>query len=153
MGIAINRPLGLNLGEVFEQLALQYSPQTGAQALLCGGPVETQQGFVLHHPGKKQWQSTVTITENICLTTSRDILDDMADEQGPDNTLVALGYAGWMGGQLEQELLDNAWLTVPAQAAFLSELLFQCALENRASLAAASIGVDLSQLSNSAGHA
>ncbi|MBL4780661.1 MAG: YqgE/AlgH family protein [Porticoccaceae bacterium] len=153
MGIAINRPLGLPLSQVFEQLNLDYTPKNGTQTLLCGGPVEEQQGFVLHRPAQKQWQATAAISEEILLTTSRDIIDDMASNQGPDATLVALGYAGWVAGQLEQELLDNAWLTVPANGELLPQLLFDTPLEQRADLAAASIGVNLSQLSNSTGHA
>jgi len=153
MGITINRPLGLALSQVFEQLDLDYSPPNGTQTLLCGGPVEEQQGFVLHRPATKQWQATAAISDEIFLTTSRDIIDDMASDQGPDAALVALGYAGWTSGQLEQELLENAWLTVPPDSELLSELLFETPLEQRADLAAASLGINLSQLSNSTGHA
>ncbi len=153
MGITVNRPLGLPLSQVFEQLDLDYSPPNGAQTLLCGGPVEEQQGFVLHRTATKQWQATAAISGDIFLTTSRDIIDDMASDQGPDAALVALGYAGWTSGQLEQELLENAWLTVPPDTELLSELLFDTPLEQRAELAATSLGINLSQLSNSAGHA
>ena len=153
MGITINRALGLALSQVFEQLDLDYSPPNGTQALLCGGPVEEQQGFVLHRPTDKQWQATTAISDDIYLTTSRDIIDDMACEQGPDTALIALGYAGWTSGQLEHELLENAWLTVPPDAKLLSQLLFDTPLEQRADVAAASLGINLSQLSNSAGHA
>jgi len=153
MGITINRPLGLPLSQVFEQLDLDYSPPNGTQTLLCGGPVEEQQGFVLHRPAEKRWQATAAISDEIFLTTSRDIIDDMASDQGPDAALVALGYAGWTSGQLEQELLENAWLTIPPDTGLLSQLLFDTPLEQRADLAAASLGINLSQLSNSAGHA
>jgi len=153
MGITINRPLGMPLSQVFEQLDLDYSPPNGTQTLLCGGPVEEQQGFVLHPLAERKWQATAPISDDIYLTTSRDIIDDMACDQGPDATLVALGYAGWVGGQLEQELLDNAWLTVPPDTKLLPQLLFDTPLEERADVAAASIGINLSQLSNSAGHA
>jgi len=105
MGITINRPLGLALSQVFEQLDLDYSPPNGAQTLLCGGPVEEQQGFVLHRTTSKKWQATVAISDDIFLTTSRDIINDMASNQGPEAVLIALGYAGWTSGQLEQELL------------------------------------------------
>ena len=153
MGITINRPLGLPLSQVFKQLNLDYSPPNGTQTLLCGGPVEGQQGFVLHRPAEKRWQATAAISDDICLTTSRDIIDDMAGDQGPNAALVALGYAGWTSGQLEQELLENAWLTVPPDTELLSQLLFDTPLEQRADLAAASLGINLNQLSNSAGHA
>ena len=147
MGITVNRPLGLPLSQVFEQLDLDYSPPNGTQSLLCGGPVEEQQGFVLHRPAEKRWQATAAISDGIFLTTSRDIIDDMASDQGPD------GYAGWTSGKLEQELLENAWLTVPTDTELLSELLFDTPLKQRADLAATSLGINLSQLSNSAGHA
>ena len=153
MGITINRPLELPLSQVFEQLDLDYTPPNGTQTLLCGGPVEEQQGFVLHPPTEKYWQATAAISDDIFLTTSRDIIDDMACEQGPDTALVALGYAGWTSGQLEQELLENAWLTIPPDTTLLSQLLFETPLDERANLAAASLGINLSQLSNSAGHA
>ena len=153
MGITINRPLDLPLSQVFEQLNLDYSPPNGTQTLLCGGPVEEQQGFVLHPPAEKHWQATAAISDDIFLTTSRDIIDDMACDQGPDTALVALGYAGWTSGQLEQELLENAWLTIPPDSNLLSQLLFDSPLDQRADLAAASLGINLSQLSNSAGHA
>ncbi len=153
MGITVNRPLGLPLSQVFEQLDLDYSPPNGAQTLLCGGPVEEQQGFVLHRSTEKQWQATAAISDDIFLTTSRDIIDDMANDQGPNAALVALGYAGWTSGQLEQELLENAWLTIPPNTNLLTQLLFDTPLEHRADLAAASLGISLSQLSNSAGHA
>lgn len=153
MGITINRPLGLPLSQVFDQLDLDYSPPNGTQTLLCGGPVEEQQGFVLHRPAQKRWQATAAISDEIFLTTSRDIINDMAEDQGPDAALVALGYAGWTSGQLEQELLENAWLTIPGNTDLLSELLFDTPLEQRADLAAASLGINLSQLSNSTGHA
>jgi len=153
MGITINRSLGMPLSQVFEQLDLTYSAPNGSQALLCGGPVEEQQGFVLHRPAAKQWQATAIISEDICLTTSRDIITDMASEQGPKTSLIALGYAGWTAGQLEQELIENAWLTVPPSTDLVPQLLFDTPLEQRANVAAASIGISLSQLSNSAGHA
>lgn len=153
MGITINRPLGLSLSQVFEQLELDYLPPNGTQTLLCGGPVEEQQGFVLHRTTSKKWQATIAISDDIFLTTSRDIINDMASNQGPESVLIALGYAGWTSGQLEQELLENAWLTVPPDAELLSKLLFDTPLEQRADLAATSIGINLSQLSNSVGHA
>ncbi len=153
MGITINRPLDFPLSQVFEQLDLDYTPPNGTQTLLCGGPIEEQQGFVLHPSTTKHWQATAVISDDIFLTTSRDIIDDMASNQGPDTALVALGYAGWTSGQLEQELLENAWLTIPPDSKLLSQLLFDSPLDQRAELAAASIGINLSQLSNSAGHA
>ena len=153
MGITINRPLDFDLSQVYEQLELKYSPRKATQTLLCGGPVQEEQGFVLHKPATKEWRSTTMLNNAVCLTTSRDIITDMAGDLGPEQALVALGYSGWASGQLEQELLDNAWLTVHVQEEFLAELLFDTPLEKRASLAAASIGVALSQLSNSTGHA
>ena len=104
---------------------------------------------MLHRSKDQQWQSTVSVSDQISLTASRDIIEAIAHEKGPAESLIILGYAGWGAGQLEQELLANAWLTVPADA----EFLFDTPLERCAHLAAARIGINLNQLSNSAGHA
>ncbi len=149
MGLTINRPLGLPLSQIFAQLNLPCPEKLGALPLLLGGPVQQERGFVLHRSKDQQWQSTVSVSDQISLTASRDIIEAIAHEEGPAESLIILGYAGWGAGQLEQELLANAWLTVPADA----EFLFDTPLERCAHLAAARIGINLNQLSNSAGHA
>lgn len=149
MGLTINRPLGVPLSEIFEQFDLPCPEQLGRQVLLLGGPVQQERGFVLHRKSEGQWQSTMPVNDEISVTASRDIIEAIANENGPQESLIILGYAGWGAGQLEHELLENAWLTAPADADFL----FKTPLESRADAAAASIGVDFGQLSYSAGHA
>ncbi len=149
MGLTVNRPTGAPISKIFQQLDLDYPATLGDKPLLAGGPVQLERGFVLHRPGPKAWESTLTTGNEINLTASRDIIVDIAANQGPVSLLIFLGYAGWGPGQLEQELVENAWLTVPADP----ELLFDTPAERIASLAAARIGVDLSQLSYVAGHA
>ena len=149
LGIVINRPLSMNLGEVFDQLGLDAShSKVARQTVLHGGPVQTDRGFVLHSPGP-QWESTLPVSERVHLTTSRDILDALAEGRGPENAIVALGYAGWDAGQLEEEMARNAWLTVPVD----ERLLFEVPLEDRWQAAGRLLGVNLLTLSSDAGHA
>lgn len=149
MGLTINRPAGAPISKIFQQLDLEYPSSLGDQPLLVGGPVQLERGFVLHRPGPREWESTLATGSQINLTASRDIIVDIANNKGPDSLLILLGYAGWGPGQLERELAENAWLTVPADP----ELIFDTPPEQLASLAAARIGVDLRQLSHVAGHA
>ncbi len=149
LGIVINRPMNLNLGGLLEQLSLDHADQSAASSpVLDGGPVGRERGFVLHNP-HGTFESSVTVSSNIQLTLSRDVLDAMAAGSGPDKSLVALGYAGWVAGQLEQEMLQNTWLNVPASP----EIVFDVPFPDRWSFAAKSIGVDISQMSPHAGHA
>jgi putative transcriptional regulator len=149
LGIVINRPLAMTMAEVFDQLGLDASrSRVSASAVLQGGPVQTDRGFVLHTPGPR-WESTLPVSERLHLTTSRDILDALARGEGPDDAVVALGYAGWDAGQLEAELKQNAWLTVPAD----ERLLFETPAEERWEAAGRLLGVNLLHLSSDAGHA
>jgi len=149
LGIVINKPLSMNLGEVFDQLGLDSSQsRVASQPVLHGGPVQTDRGFVLHSPGP-EWESTLAVSERIHLTTSRDILVALAGGSGPENAIVALGYAGWDAGQLEEEMARNAWLTVPVD----ERLLFQVPIEDRWQAAGRLLGVNLLTLSSDAGHA
>lgn len=149
MGIVVNRASEYTLGEVFGQMNISGgSDALRAQIVLAGGPVHPERGFVLHDGGRK-WDSTLDITEGLFLTTSRDILEAMANGEGPENVVVALGCAGWGAGQLEQELTDNSWLTAPADA----ELLFKLPLDTRWQAAAGLIGVDFAHLAAYSGHA
>ena len=149
MGLVINRPLDVPLTQIFEQFGLSYPEKLSGHPLLLGGPVQQERGFILHRNTDKKLQSTVSVSDQVSLTASRDIIEAIAADEGPQDALIVLGYAGWGAGQLEQELLDNAWLTAPAD----TEFLFDTPFANRASLAAARIGIDLNQLSSSAGHA
>lgn len=148
MGLVVNQPSELNLADLLDQLDpdLQVSAQQSCQ-VFQGGPVEPERGFVLH-PGPHQWESSVDLGA-LLLTTSRDILSDMARGQGPGAALVALGYAGWGAGQLEQELADNVWLSCPAD----QHILFTLPSAERLEAAARSLGVDWALLTSQAGHA
>ena len=149
-GLTVNKQLGAPVSEIFDQFELGYSEYAGARPLLLGGPVHRGQGFVLHRrEDDREWEATVAVDEQVNLTASRDIIEAIAADQGPSDNLIILGCAGWSAGQLEEELLANAWLTVPTDADFL----FNAPFDQRVAIAAARIGVDLSQLSTSAGHA
>ena len=113
-----------------------------------GGPVETERGFVLHQPIGK-WESTLPVTDAIGISTSSDIIEAIASGKGPDQCLVALGYAGWGAGQLEQEMVNNAWLSGPAD----TRVIFDTEVERRWEEAAKLLGVDINQLTGDAGHA
>lgn len=149
MGVVVNRTSEYTLGEVFEQMHIEVADvELQARPVLAGGPVHPERGFVLHD-GDREWDSSLSIAEGLYVTTSRDVLEAMARGEGPDNAVVALGCAGWGAGQLEFELGENSWLTVPADA----ELLFRLPLEQRWQAAAGRIGVDLLRMPDYAGHA
>lgn len=149
LGIVVNRPLNLTLGELFEQIKLPLnSSALESLPVHFGGPVQTDRGFVLHEPAG-EWQSTLLVKGQVGLTTSRDILEAVGRGKGPKNILVMLGYAGWAQGQLEHELSQNAWLSVPAN----EQLLFDMPAEERLPAAMALLGVDYATLSADSGHA
>ncbi len=149
LGIVINRPLTLNLGSLFEQLDVcDADPDIAKDPVLMGGPVGPERGFVLHNPGPS-FENSVAVSEDIHLTLSRDVIDAIATGQGPDKSLVALGYAGWEAGQLEDEMLANSWLNVTAT----SDIVFDLPFSDRWSAAARTLGIDISRISPDAGHA
>lgn len=149
LGIVINRPLSLNLGGLLAQLDVtSTSSETAMIPIMNGGPVGRERGFVLHEPAQP-FESSVGVSEDIQLTLSRDVLDAIAAGQGPARALIALGYAGWEAGQLEMEMLDNTWLSVPAS----KELIFDVPFADRWSFAARTLGIDISRVSTHAGHA
>ena len=149
LGIVINRPLELKLGGLFAQLSLDEADAIAAnRPVLSGGPVARDRGFVLHNPGP-EFENSMSVSESIQLTLSRDVVDALAAGNGPDKTLVALGYAGWEPGQLEAEMLANTWLNVPASP----EIVFETPFAERWSHAADSLGIDISRISLDAGHA
>ncbi|HQZ30607.1 MAG TPA: YqgE/AlgH family protein [Arenimonas sp.] len=148
MGIVINRMADYTLGELLDQLQLPTrDEQLAGRVIVAGGPVHPDRGFVLHDD-PREWSSTLHLGRGLAVTTSRDILAAMAQGDGPRNALVALGYAGWSAGQLEDELAQNSWLTVPADPA----IVFDTPLEERWHAAARALGVDLSRLADYAGH-
>jgi len=149
MGIVINRPLTMTLGEILSQIQIPtQADEIARQAVYMGGPVQTDRGFVLHNP-VGEWDSMLRINDELGITTSKDILQDIAVGAGPRRILVALGYAGWGAGQLEQELADNVWLCGPADIS----IIFDTPWQQRWEAAAALMGVDLNQISDQIGHA
>lgn len=149
MGIVINRAATLTLGEVLRQmnLASEDPSVTGARVYL-GGPVQPERGFVLHDPGT-EYDSTLSVTPRLAITTSRDVLAAIANGHGPRRSMLALGCAGWSAGQLESEVRDNAWLTAPAD----ESLIFDVPPEQRWEAAARLVGIDPNRLPDYAGHA
>lgn len=149
MGIVLNHPTELQLDEIFSHLNLSEGNHSHSDNIVAGGPVQTDRGFVLHKGSADQWDSSLQVNEHISLTTSQDILAAMAQNKGPKEVLVALGYAGWSAGQLEQEIAENAWLTTPAD----SDIIFNTPFADKATAAAAQLGIDLALISPDAGHA
>lgn len=149
LGIVVNRPISLTLGEMFDQVNIPLNePRLARMPVHFGGPVQTERGFVLHDtPGN--WESTLRINDKLSLTTSRDILDAMGAGKGPRNMIVTLGYAGWDQGQLEHEITENIWLTVPAS----QHILFDLPAEERLAAAMTQLGVSYATLMEDAGHA
>jgi putative transcriptional regulator len=149
MGIVINHPLELSVAEIFEHLKITPKVDFSDQAVMAGGPVQIDHGFVLHRDCNSTWEASLKVTPDVTLTTSCDILRAIADGEGPRDYLIALGYAGWAAGQLEQELSENSWLTLPAD----SDIIFATPAERRLDAAAALLGIDINLISGEAGHA
>ena len=157
MGIVLNRPASdLNFPDLLVQLdivpeaeRISLPKRVGRMQVLMGGPVETSRGFVLHSPDFYIDQSTLPIDDSVCLTATIDILRAIARGEGPENAVLALGYAGWGAGQLEAEIQQNGWLNCPADA----ELIFGASVDTRYELALRRIGIDPAMLSTEAGHA
>jgi putative transcriptional regulator len=149
LGLILNKPLPMRMGEIFEQLEIELNlgPLRERQ-VLRGGPMQTDRGFVVHRAGGK-WDSTLEVSEALHVTTSRDILAAMARGEGPSEAVIALGYAGWDGGQLEQEIRANAWLSAPVDLGLIFELPF----ESRWQAAGRLLGVELSRVSPTGGNA
>jgi putative transcriptional regulator len=148
MGLVINRESDMMLVELLAQLGIA-APGAGRDApVLEGGPVGGERGFVLH-TGAQRFDASLELADGLVLTTSLAALEAIAAGTGPERFLVALGFAGWGPGQLEQELLDNAWLSCPASL----DVLFDVPFEKRVMAAAATLGIDFRLLSGHAGHA
>ncbi len=149
MGIMINRLTDIKLRDVMGQLGIESAHERyNDMAVYLGGPVQASRGFVIHEP-LGQWESTLAVTDRIGVSTSRDIIEAIAADRGPEHFLVALGYAGWAPGQLEREITDNSWLHCPTDRA----ILFDLAIEQRWRAATQHAGVDPAMLSGEAGHA
>ncbi|HJV28556.1 MAG TPA: YqgE/AlgH family protein [Aromatoleum sp.] len=149
LGIIVNRPIDMTLGALFERVDLTIEVDGfSEQPVYFGGPVQTDRGFVLHRPAG-EWHSTLNVMDEAGLTSSRDILQAIGSRGEPAEVLVTLGYSGWAAGQLEQELAENAWLTVPADLS----IVFGLPPEERLAAAMQKLGIDFANLSESAGHA
>ena len=153
MGLVINRPTDMTITDLFERIDMQLeiipdSHPLRKKVVLFGGPVQTDRGFVLHGVGG-HFSSSLQVTNDIAFTTSRDILEALAEGEAPERLLLSIGYAGWSAGQLEQEILDNGWLTVAADAS----VLFDLPLEHRFDAALKLLGIESWMLSSEAGHA
>ncbi len=149
LGIIVNRPIDMDLAGLFDKIDIKLSVENLARLpVYFGGPVQLDRGFVLHRP-VGHWQSTLAVNSEVGLTSSRDVLNSVGSAGLPAEIIVTLGYAGWDAGQLENELAQNSWLTVPAKA----EILFDMPPEERLPAAMQKLGISFTQLSDVAGHA
>lgn len=149
MGIVINHLSDQTLENVLQQLDINCEdPQILDIPVFIGGPVNLQQGFVLHS-WSHDWDKSLPINPNLFLTGSKDILQAIAKNEGPDQFLVLLGYSGWAAGQLEQELQDNAWLTTHSSA----EITFHPDIDQKWQMAFETLGFSLDKLSPTTGNA
>ncbi|KTC95962.1 YqgE/AlgH family protein [Legionella feeleii] len=149
VGLIINRPMQYPLGMVFEQMQIEpIRIEQNQKPLLFGGPIQPERGFVIHRP-LGGWRSSLVLRDDVTVTTSDDIIRAIAADIGPKDALVTLGYAGWGENQLEQEVMDNAWLVCPYSA----ELLYEVPFSERWEYAGMTIGVKMGQLTSSIGHA
>ena len=149
LGIIVNRPIDMSLATLFEKIDVPCETLGMANLpIFFGGPVQTDRGFVLHRP-VGEWQSTLAVNQDVGLTSSRDVLQAVARDGQPHEIMVTLGYSGWGAGQIEHELAQNAWLTVPADP----HILFELPYEDRLPSAMEILGIDFKNLAVKAGHA
>uniref|UniRef100_UPI004053B09C YqgE/AlgH family protein n=1 Tax=Niveibacterium sp. SC-1 TaxID=3135646 RepID=UPI004053B09C len=149
LGVIINRPIEMDLAELFERVDIELGQaEFGRRPVFYGGPVQTDRGFVLHRPAG-EWHSSLKVNDEIALTSSKDILHSLSNSGEPGDVLITLGYAGWSAGQLEEELAQNAWLTVAAD----SRIIFDLPPDERFDAAIRLLGIDFTNLSDVAGHA
>ena len=151
VGLMVNRPTEYPLSLIFDQLHIASAHENMRhKPLLFGGPLQPERGFVIHRPCGK-WRSSLPLVEpDVTITTSNDIIRAMADDKGPKDVLVALGYVGWQSAQLEDEIIHDSWLVCP----FKPELLYEAPFEERWRLAGLTLGVHMEQLiSGGSGHA
>ena len=149
LGIIINRPTDMKLVDIFEQMGIKTDLQQVLNTpVFSGGPVQQERGFVIHTPCEQQWDSSISTAKNITLTSSRDVLEAIAQGQGPSNYLIALGYAGWGSGQLEKEITENAWLNTPCGEA----IIYKTPINQSWNAAAEQLGIDINRLTTLAGH-
>ncbi|MDX8387200.1 MAG: YqgE/AlgH family protein [Ghiorsea sp.] len=156
MGLVLNKVQGVNVFDVLDDMGLCKEPLARGKAQMSfeellvheAGPVDAFRGFVLHE-SDTIYDSTMCISDDLNLTTSKDILELLSEGKGPERFLLLLGYAGWEAGQLEQELIDNDWLLSNATPT----LIFDTEIEDQWALAARAVGIERSQLTSQIGHA
>jgi len=148
LGVVVNRPIDLDLSTLFDQIGLTLPEHLRDKIVYFGGPVQTERGFVLHTP-PHTFSSTLTVKDIVSLTTSKDVLEAVSQDVGPEKFMVSLGYAGWAAGQLEEEIKQNAWLSVAADP----QVIFDLTPEERLPAAMKLLGIDFASLSDEAGHA
>lgn len=149
MGMVINQPLELSVAEIFDHLQITPKGDFEDVPVMAGGPVQIDHGFVLHRQDEGDWEASLHVTDEVTLTTSRDVLRAIAGGTGPKEHIIALGYAGWAAGQLEHEIAENSWLTLPADTG----IIFDTPYDRRLNAAAAVLGIDMNLISGQAGHA
>ena len=148
-GIIINQQTGITIKQIANEMNIKTDASYNKdQSIFIGGPVDQGRGFILHRP-TGEWQSSLKVKNEVTLTTSKDILQAIVNNKGPEECIVALGYAGWAAGQLDNEMANNIWLNCPAD----EQIIFNTPTEERWKAAANLIGVDLSLLSSDTGHA
>jgi putative transcriptional regulator len=143
-GLVINKPIDADLSELLSDHAIVCTQKVD---LLETGPVEQNRLFFLHS-GEVSFESSIAINEQLTLSTSLDVVEAISALAGPQQVLAGLGYAGWSGGQLEQEIADDVWLVIP----YHHEVMFQTPFDKRPEQAAKSIGIDLNLISPTPGH-
>ncbi|RUO24314.1 YqgE/AlgH family protein [Aliidiomarina minuta] len=150
MGLIVNQPAEMSIPALLKQIEIKIPADASLERSLVysGGPVGTDRGFVLHPP-QEGWRSSLQLSDDIMVTTSKDILQSLGSSQAPHKFLLTLGYAGWDAGQLEEEIANNNWLTIPAEA----DVLFDTPSADRWQKAAEKLGIDIWQLAPDAGHA
>jgi len=150
MGLVVNQPTNMTLKELLEQADkdAEVDDEKGQQIVLAGGPVSQERGFILHSP-QPGWSSSLNLTSEIMVTTSKDILGSLGNHRGPEQAIITLGYAGWSAGQLEREIQENSWLTIEADP----KILFDTPIHQRWQLAVSSLGIDVWQIAPEVGHA
>ena len=149
LGLIVNRPSDLSLADMFKHLELP-DPEMDADSIpvFYGGPVQPERGFVIHRTAGN-WQSSLPLGGDLHLTTSKDILSAIGKSEGPKDFLLILGYSGWSAGQLENEMLQNAWLNTPAN----SDIIFHTPSAERWEAATRLLGISSSQIMSQTGHA
>lgn len=149
VGLIINRPMQFSLSLVFEQLNIDpIRVEQNNKPLLFGGPVQPERGFVVHRP-LGEWRSSLILQDEVTVTTSNDIIRAIAEDKGPQDVLITLGFSGWVENQLEKEILDNMWLVCP----YRSEILYEVPFADRWEYAGLTLGIKMNQLSANTGHA